>query len=347
MLDEFRFAVKCGASRQRPVLRRSCSNCSLSKSGKTVLPISRIHEFNSPTTANFLPHSKLSNLNSLSNGNLRLISSNENAGSFPSHLHHSHQFLHQPHHYAPHAVPPPPLLHHQLLHQNSNLSSSNHQIYPYRSHGKLANFKNYKLASFNNQPDSYCRPLNSDLYGLPLMPYSLQNLLLLDPTGAHHHQADESGAFNNGDSSNIPTPPLPPDPTHRLLNQSSVSELAGGQSNLKPTLVKQRSLAAIDLDQYADAHFQHHLETLAHQFNQQSHGSSRQLETGNPHLHRTLSNDNFDKCNLMDTTADENHNAELIGPPDGLLFGASPGYDLDGRMDGRMEYRTEDNQPGN
>lgn len=346
MLDEFRFAVKCGASRQRPVLRRSCSNCSLSKSGKTALPISRIHEFNSPTaTDNFLPHSKLSNLNSLSNGNLRLISSNENAGSFPSHLHHSHQFLHQPHHYAPYGGQPL-LHHHQLMHQNSNLSSSNHQLQPYRSHSKATNFKNYKFSSFNNHPDSYCRPLNSDLYsGLPPMPYSLQNLLLLDPTGAHHHAGgDESGAFNNGDSSNIPTPPLPPDRTHRLLNQSSVGGGGDliGQSNLKPTLVKQRSLAAIDLDQYTDAHFQHHLETLAHQFNQQLHGSSRQLESGNPLLHRTLSNDdNFDKCNLMEAAAGENadRNAELISQPDDLLFTSQEYPDLD------AQYRIEDNQP--
>lgn len=343
MLDEFRFAVKCGASRQRPVLRRSCSTCSLSKSGKTALPISRIHEFNSPT-ANFLPpQSKLSNLNSLSNGNLRLISSNENAGSFPSHLHHSHQFLHQPYHYAP--PPPPPLLHHhQLMHQNSNLSSSNHQLHAYRSHGKATNFKNYKLSSFNsgaNNPDSYYRspPPNSELYGLPLMPYSLQNLLLLDPTGGHHqqHQPDDTGPFSNGDSSNIPTPPLPPDPTHRMLNQSS---------DLKPTLVKQRSLAAIDLDQYAEAaHFQHHLETLAHQFNQPLHGSSRQLvESGNPHLHRTLSNDNFNKCNLMDGTTGETsgRNAELLGQPDDLLFTSQEYSDLDA-----AHYRTEDNQPGN
>ena len=340
MLDEFRFAIKCGASRQRPVLRRSCSNCSLSKSGKATLPISRIHEFNSPT-ANFLPHSKLSNLNSLSNGNLRLISSNENAGSFPSHLHHSHQFLHQAHQYAPHGGQPL-LHHHQLMHQNSNLSSSNHQLQQQQYRNRAANFKNYKFSSFNtgNPPDSYCsRPLNSELYGLPLMPYSLQNLLLLDPTGAHHHAGDEP--FNNGESSNIPTPPLPPDRTHRLLNQSSVGgdELVG-QS--KPTLVKQRSLAAINLDHYSDAHIQHHFETLAHQYNQQMHGSSRQLDTGNPLLDRTLSiDDNFDKCNLMEASGGENssRNPELISPPDDLLFTSQEYPDLD------VPYRNEDNQP--
>lgn len=333
MLEEFRFATKCSASRQRPVLRRSCSNCSLAKSGKNTLANARFQEFN-PTfqAANYAANSttKLSNLNSLSNGNLQLISNNESLFQ-PVHLHHSHQYLH---HQTPHSHHPP---HHQFMHQNSIISNRMHKQTNLKNHNKFSSFNNGNL-------DSYGRPLNGELYGQPIMPYSLQNLLLLDKAG----QSDQASAAQfDGDQCRLPTPPPPPVHSSNCGNFVGLnSGRKATTSNLKPTLIKQRSLAAIDLDridQYTDAHFQHHLQTLAHQFNQLQ--ASRQLNAGN--LHRTVSNDdNFNKCNLISQTAimptDPTSHPELIGHADDLLF-TSQEYspDLD------VQYATEDNQTGN
>lgn len=167
------------------------------------------------------------------------------------------------------------------MHQNSNLSSSANRL----SH--RSNFKNYKFSSFNNGNNldnvNYNRSLN-EIYGLqPVMPYSLQNLLVLD--NSQNHQDLLGQQFN----SEIPTPPLPPN----LSTVANFTNLHQHSKQQKP-LIKQRSLAAIDLDQYSDAHFRHHLQQLAQQFNQLQTNSRQQLN-----LHRTVSTDNFDKYNLI------------------------------------------------
>lgn len=203
------------------------------------------------------------------------------------------------------------------MHQNSNISSSTNRMH------KSTNLKNYKFNSFNNgnNLDNYsCRPLDNsnELYGLPITPYSLQNLLLLD--SGHHQLNDQSAQFNqnNGNISDIPTPPLPPN----IVQQTT---------NSKPTLIKQRSLAAIDLDQYTDAHFQHHLQTLAHQFNQQL--QNRHLTN----IHRTMSNE---KCNLLNPVSETTFRNPEVSQTDDLLLYTSQDYspDLD------LQYTNEDNQ---
>ena len=216
-------------------------------------------------------------------------------------------------------------------------------------HSKPINFKNYKFSSFNNGNnllDYYGRPLNNshnhEFYGqLPIMPYSLQNLLLLDNSKQTN---DQTAQFQNDDNSqdvclqDLPTPPPPPQSAIVAQSSNSGKLASGAASNLKSTLVKQRSLAAIDLDQYTDAHIQHHLQTLAHQLNQLQKSNSRQLSTNL--IHRTVSNDNFDKCNFLTANQIKSRNPELLNQTDLIFSSQDYSPDLD------VQYATEDNQTG-
>uniref|UniRef100_A0AAN0LHJ5 Glutamate receptor ionotropic kainate 2 n=1 Tax=Polyphagotarsonemus latus TaxID=1204166 RepID=A0AAN0LHJ5_9ACAR len=223
MFKELKFALNFTASRQRPKLRRTCSNCTLVRFNKT-------SKYDSNSILN---HHNIKSLHNSSKKNT--IDPNSLEENLNSHQLFQSQFEHKI----------------NTIHQNLKQRSNNYKL------------KNNDCVNLNN----YYRQEN-DVYDLTLnTPQSLQNLLLLNTNEQLKRYKQCRAQF----ASNPPTPPPPP-----------------------PPLIKQKSLVAIGLEKYSDVHLQHHLETLAHQFHDTQ--NDFQLPTT---FHRNLSNENFEKCNLI------------------------------------------------